>query len=68
MRGKVPDAMWFAFFSCSERRGLSSILPEELGLAETSRAPFGEVVIVGEDIVAIIVLRYDDCVLRTDIY
>jgi hypothetical protein len=47
-----PDAMWFAFFSCSERRGLSSILPEELGLAETSRAPLGEVVMVGDDMVA----------------
>lgn len=47
-----PDAMWFAFFSCSERRGLSSTLPEELGLAETSRAPLGVVVIVGDDIIA----------------
>jgi hypothetical protein len=42
---------------------LSSILHEELGLAETSRAPLGEVVIVGDDIIAIIVVRYDDCVL-----
>jgi hypothetical protein len=46
-----PDAMWFAFFSCSERRGLSSMLPDELGLAETSRAPLGEVVMVGDDMV-----------------
>jgi len=50
--GNKPDAIWFAFFSCSDRRGLSSTLPEELGLAETSRAPLGEVVTVGDDMVA----------------
>jgi hypothetical protein len=27
------------------------MLPEELGLAETSRAPLGEVVMVGDDII-----------------
>lgn len=48
---RVPDAIWLAFFSCSDNLGFSSTALPELALAEFERAPSrGDVAGGGDDI------------------
>jgi hypothetical protein len=47
-RSHLPDAIWFAFFSCSESLGLSSVLLVALPLAEASRPAWDG--LAGDDI------------------
>jgi hypothetical protein len=48
----VPDAIWFAFFSCSVKRGFSSC-PLLLPFALPARAPSG-LAVAGDDLLIVV--------------